>query len=245
MLFIWYVLFLLIIMLEKDLDSNLPIINKFIYNVLFLVGISIFINAITIVGIKSALAYSVISLTTISTVSIIAFILSIFAFLFYIISDTTKSTFINSKYSVISFFIFTILTGIQLGYITTRYSNYNIGISFIETAFVFVGMSLYGYFTKKDLTVIGNIAFMSLIFIILASIINIFIGSGIATFIITIIGIITFILFTAYDMQKLKDYALEAEKDKSNYYSYLMLGCFNIYLNIINLFRSFLRLLND
>jgi FtsH-binding integral membrane protein len=153
---------------------------------------------------------------------------------------------INKMNSVTAFFIFflySVINGLTLSVIFLFYTGESIAVTFFVTAGTFGVMSAYGYFTKTDLTKIGNILLMALVGIVIASIVNIFLKSGPLYWIITIAGIIIFVGLTAYDTQKLKIMSqngfdgAETEKKAS------IIGALQLYLDFINLFILLLRLL--
>ncbi len=103
-----------------------------------------------------------------------------------------------------SFWVFATLMGLSLASIFMVYTGTSIARVFFITAATFASMSVYGYTTKRDLTGLGSFLFMGLIGIILASVINIFIGSAVMQFAISVIGVLIFVGLTAYDTQKIK-----------------------------------------
>jgi FtsH-binding integral membrane protein len=102
-------------------------------------------------------------------------------------------------------------------------------------------MSLYGYTTKTDLSGFGSFLLMGLIGIVIASLVNLFIGSNTLQFVISIIGVIVFVGLTAYDTQRIKEMYLESDTaevaDKK-----AVLGALALYLDFINLFMMLLQL---
>ena len=137
----------------------------------------------------------------------------------------------------ILFGLYSFVTGLTLSTIFIAYKLDSIIIVFGITSLMFAIMALIGTFTKIDLTKIGTILFMGLIGIIIASIINIFLGSYAFDLGITIIGIIIFTLYIAYDVQKIKIISQNLEEDKA-----AIICAFNLYLDFINLFIKLLRL---
>lgn len=117
--------------------------------------------------------------------------------------------------------------------------------NFFVTAGTFAAMSFYGYTTKKDLTSIGNMAFMALIGIIIASIVNFFLKSEMMYWIITYLGVAIFVGLTAYDTQKLKEIGSRGFSDQENMEKMSVLGALTLYLDFINLFLFLLRILGD
>jgi FtsH-binding integral membrane protein len=102
-------------------------------------------------------------------------------------------------------------------------------------------MSLYGLVTKKDLTSWGSLLFMGLIGIILATVVNIFIGSPAINFAISVIGVLIFLGLTAYDTQKLKIMGETAPAGGDAVRKVSILGALTLYLDFINLFLFLLR----
>lgn len=135
------------------------------------------------------------------------------------------------------FILYSLLTGLTLSIIFIAFKLDSIIMVFGITSAMFAIMSLVGRYTSMDLTKIRSILFMGLIGILLATIINIFIGSTTFDLVITIIGVIIFTLYIAYDTQKIK-YAVETlEEDKAT-----IICAFELYLDFINLFIKLLRL---
>jgi FtsH-binding integral membrane protein len=106
-------------------------------------------------------------------------------------------------------------------------------------------MAFMGYTTKQDLTKFGRIMIMGLIGIIIASVINFFMGSATLDYLISFIGVMIFTGLTAYDVQKLKNIGAGiqyAEVPASDVKKVSILGALNLYLDFINLFLFLLRL---
>ncbi len=142
-----------------------------------------------------------------------------------------------------SFLLYSALNGLTLSALLLIYSETAIVTSFLSSAGMFGAMSLYGAITKKDLSGIGSFMFMGLIGIILASIVNMFLGSDALSFAISIIGVLVFTGLTAYDTQKIKESA-ELEFHGSEIATKVaILGALSLYLDFINLFIFTLRLL--
>ena len=138
----------------------------------------------------------------------------------------------------ILFCLYSFLTGLTFSFIFVYYLMESIVMVFGITALMFAIMALIGHFTNLDLTKLGPILLMGLVGIIIASIINMFLGSASLDLGIIIIGIIIFTAYIAYDVQKVKYVANELEEDKA-----AILCAFELYLDFINLFIKLLRLL--
>ncbi len=145
--------------------------------------------------------------------------------------------------ATIVFIIYSIINGVTMSLLFLMYTNESIAATFFITAGTFGAMSLYGYMTKRDLSSWGNIFFMALIGIIIASITNIFLGSETIYWIITYVGVIIFVGLTAYDTQKTKEAIMRCEVNETAY-KIALIGALNLYLDFINLFIYLLRIIN-
>jgi hypothetical protein len=116
-------------------------------------------------------------------------------------------------------------------------------MTFVICAGMFAGMSIYGMTTKKDLTSWGSFLFMGLIGIIIASIVNIFVGSSALQWGISVLGVVIFTGLTAYDTQRLRMMGESAPHgDHTAIRRGTILGALTLYLDFINLFLMLLRL---
>lgn len=136
---------------------------------------------------------------------------------------------------------FAALMGLSFAAIFAVYTMGSIFSAFMGAAVLFGTMSFYGYFTKKNLDSVGKFMFVGLIAIIIASIINIFIGSSLVAMVISALAIIIFLGLTAYDTQKIREQIMYGNFDDSAEIS----GALTLYLDFINLFLSLLNLFGD
>jgi hypothetical protein len=143
------------------------------------------------------------------------------------------------------FWIYAALMGIGLAPLFVIYTATSVAQVFFITSATFGAMSLWGYTTKRDLTSWGSFLFMGLIGIIIASVVNIFLGSGTMSLVISIIGVIVFTGLTAYDTQKIKESYDVVSHDGQLAGKSAIMGALNLYLDFINLFIMLLRLLGD
>lgn len=141
------------------------------------------------------------------------------------------------------FLLYSGLNGITLSGIFLMYTRASITNVFFITACTFAAMSFYGYTTKKDLTSIGNIAFMGLIGIIFASVVNIFMKSNLVYWVISYAGVLLFVGLTAYDTQKFKNLARQIDLESEQANKMAILGALELYLDFINLFIFLLRIM--
>ena len=144
--------------------------------------------------------------------------------------------------AALMFMIYSIVNGVVLSSVFLAYTMSSIATTFFVTAGTFGVMAVIGSVTKKDLTRIGSFALMGLIGIIIASVINLFVGNGIADIVISIIGIIIFIGLTAYDAQKIKQMMMAAEDVNDETQKLAVIGALSLYLDFINLFLYLLRI---
>lgn len=160
----------------------------------------------------------------------------------YISARIQKLTTTNAT---LLFLLYSALNGLTLSFIFIAYTSASISSTFLITAGTFGAMSLYGYFTKKDLTKIGNIAFMALIGIIIASVVNFFMQSSVMSLVISYLGVLIFVALTAYDTQKLKRIAMNGFHNEDSMEKSAILGALTLYLDFINLFLFLLRIFGD
>jgi uncharacterized protein len=136
---------------------------------------------------------------------------------------------------------FAALMGLSFATIFAVYTMGSIFTAFMGAGVLFGTMSFYGYFTKKDLTSIGQFMFVGLIAIIIASIINIFIGSTVMQMVISAIAVIVFLGLTAYDTQKIRQIvSVGGDTGKAE-----VMGALTLYLDFINLFLHLLHLFGN
>ncbi len=152
---------------------------------------------------------------------------------------------ISSSTATILFILYAVLNGLTLSVLFLVYTSASISSTFFITAGTFGAMSVYGYYTKKDLTKIGNLAMMALIGIIIASIVNIFMHSEMMHWVITYLGVAIFVGLTAYDTQKLKTIANRGFDSGENMEKSAILGALTLYLDFINLFIFLLRIFGN
>lgn len=132
---------------------------------------------------------------------------------------------------------FAAIMGLSFATIFVVYNMGSIVSAFMAAAVLFAVMSFYGYFTKRDLTSMGQFMFVGLIAIIIASIINIFIGSTVMQMVISAIAVIIFLGLTAYDTQNIRQLVSYENDGKMEVW-----GALTLYLNFINIFLSLLQL---
>jgi FtsH-binding integral membrane protein len=137
--------------------------------------------------------------------------------------------------------VFAGLMGLSFATIFAVFTMGSITTAFMGAAVLFVVMSGYGYFTKKDLSSMGQMMFVGLIAIVIASVINIFIGSTVMQMVISALAIIIFLGLTAYDTQQIREMVtVDGDTGREE-----VLGALSLYMNFINLFLNLLQLFGD
>lgn len=137
------------------------------------------------------------------------------------------------------------LLGASLGAITLMYTGASIFQTFLITATAFGGLSLVGYTTKKDLSPMGSFLIIGAFGLMIAMLVNMFLGSGMLAFIINIIGVLVFAGLIAYDTQRLKMTYYELGGDQAAMGVATNYGALSLYLDFVNLFMFLLRLFGD
>ena len=133
---------------------------------------------------------------------------------------------------------FAALMGLSFATIFAVYNMGSIVSAFMSAAVLFGTMTAYGYFTKRNLDSIGQFLFVGLIAIIIASVINIFIGSTVMQMVISAIAVIVFLGLTAYDTQKIREVvAVGGDTGREE-----VIGALTLYMDFINLFLNLLQL---
>jgi uncharacterized protein len=141
------------------------------------------------------------------------------------------------------FFLYAALNGVTMSVIFSIYSAESIASAFFVTAGTFAVMSFYGYVTKRDLTSLGNLLFMALIGLVIASVVNIFLNSAAIYWVTTYAGVLIFVGLTAYDTQKIKRMNIIGNEGTEEDTKEAILGALILYLDFINLFLMLLRVM--
>lgn len=151
-----------------------------------------------------------------------------------------------SSFALLALFVtYSAVMGISMSFIFMAYTSASIASTFFITAATFGVMAVLGYTTKQDLTKFGSILFMALIGIIIASVVNMFLGNSMLDLIISCVGVLVFTGLTAYDVQKLKRIGAGAEYGSESTNKLAIMGALNLYLDFVNLFMMLLRLFGD
>ena len=144
------------------------------------------------------------------------------------------------------FLLYSALNGVFLGPVLLAYTGASVAQAFLVSAGMFGGMSVYGMVTKRDLSGMGSFLMMGLWGIILASIVNIFLGNNAIDLTISVLGVIIFTGLTAFDTQKLRGMGMTAPVDDALAMRRgALLGALTLYLDFINMFLFLLRLFGN
>ena len=163
------------------------------------------------------------------------------ALVFFLAARVQK---MSSTAAQATFWVYAALNGVALSYIFLAYTGVSIVRVFAITAATFGAMSLYGYTTKRDLSGMGSFLFMGLIGIVIASIVNLFIGSSGLMWVISVIGVLVFTGLTAYDTQQIKEMYYELDSSEVAAKKSIM-GALKRYLDFLNLFLMLLYLFGN
>ena len=164
--------------------------------------------------------------------------ITIFAPLVFILVLSFGIEKLNKQQAILALGGFAVVWGISMAAVFAVYTLGSIVSAFMGAGILFAVMSFYGYFTKKDLTSLGQFMFIGLIAIVIASIVNIFIGSSIGAMVISALAIIIFLGLTAYDTQNIRNMVSYDTGDGKNE----VLGALSLYMNFINIFVALLQL---
>jgi uncharacterized protein len=158
--------------------------------------------------------------------------------LLFMMSRSSAST------TKILYWVMVTMFGVSISYIFKVYTAESVVRVFFISAATFGAASLYGYTTKKDMTGIGSFLFMGLIGIVIASVVNIFLGSSMLQFVISIAGVLVFTGLTAFDTQRIKSQYYHGH-DQEVLEKGAVMGAVSLYLNFLNLFMMMLSLLGN
>lgn len=147
---------------------------------------------------------------------------------------------LNATLALGLFFVFAATMGLTVGVIVSLYKVESVITSFLGASAMFGAAAIYGATTKRNLNSIGGFLFMGMIGVFVASIVNLWLGSGIFGWAIALVGVVIFTAYTAYDVQKISygDYAASlGSVEKAS-----VLGAIHLYINFVNIFLFLLRL---
>jgi uncharacterized protein len=150
--------------------------------------------------------------------------------------------------AAVLFFVYAAMNGLTFGVMFFAYISQGSGAAitnaFLTTAGLFGAMTVIGFTTKTDLTKWGSFLMMALIGLVIAMIVNIFLGSSMLDYVISVIGVLIFTALTAWDTQRIKEMAMLPEFSEygDNLTRFAIIGALQLYLDFINIFIFLLRL---
>lgn len=147
--------------------------------------------------------------------------------------------------ATLMFVAYSVINGAMLSSIFLVYTMNSIGQVFFITSATFGVMAFIGYTTKTDLTSMGKILFMALLGMIIATVVNIFVGSTGLQTVTSYLGVLIFVGLTAYDSQKIKHMLYEQEVADEGAQKLALIGALTLYLDFINLFLYLLRIMGS
>jgi FtsH-binding integral membrane protein len=170
--------------------------------------------------------------------------LIMFAPLLFVFGFSAGINRMSAATAQVVFYAFAAVMGMSISSIFLVYTSMSIAQVFLVTAIAFAGLSLWGYTTKKDISGWGSFLIMGVIGLIVASIVNIFIGSPAIMFAISALGVLIFAGLTAYDTQNIKNTYIQmaAHGDQEWLGKAAIMGALNLYLDFINMFMMLLSL---
>lgn len=199
--------------------------------------LALMITGITAAGVANS--PNILALIYSSQVVMWGIIIAEFGLVIYISARLEK---LSLSTATTLFALYSILNGVMLSSIFLLYSTSIISKVFFITAGTFGVTALYGYATKKDLSSLGNILFMALIGLVIATIVNVFMKSAMFDLILSYIGVIIFVGLTAWDSQKIKHMMMVQQDADESAQKLALIGALSLYLDFINLFLYLLRI---
>jgi len=143
------------------------------------------------------------------------------------------------------FWLYAVAVGASISYIFLIYGNMSIARTFFVTAASFAGLSLYGYTTKRDISGWGGFLVMGMIGIIIASLVNLFVHSSAVQFAVSVLGLLIFAGFTAYDSQAIKDEYYSVSHDGQAMAKASVFGALMLYQDFVGIFMNLLQFMGD
>ena len=198
------------------------------------------ITGLTAYGV--ATSPTILSLIFSSKVTFFGLIIAEFALVFAISGAINR---LSLSTATLLFILYSVINGATLSTIFFAFSVATIGKVFFITAGTFGAMALVGYTTKTDLTSMGKLLFMALLGIIIASVVNMFVGSSGLDLILSYVGVLVFVGLTAYDTQKIKQMCQSAPDAGESTQKLALIGALSLYLDFINLFLYLLRIFGN
>jgi len=139
------------------------------------------------------------------------------------------------------FFVYAASLGVTIGLIVSLYTGESVATAFLSASAMFGGAALYGYTTKRSLASVGAFAYMAMLGLFVAIIVNFFLGSSLIGYVISIIGVLVFTVLTAWDVQRISSGQLVQQLGSVE--KAAVIGALHLYLDFVNLFLFLLRIM--
>jgi FtsH-binding integral membrane protein len=139
------------------------------------------------------------------------------------------------------FFVYAASLGVTMGLIVSLYTGESVATAFLSAGAMFGGAALYGYTTKRSLASIGAFAYMAILGLIVAIFVNVFLGSDLIGYVISIVGVVLFTILTAWDVQRISSGQLVEALGSVE--KAAVIGALRLYLDFVNLFLFLLRIM--
>ena len=220
--------------LGKFSSQAMPVLIRKVYTWM---ALALVITGICAYGVAASPALT--SLIFSSRITFYGLLIAEFALVMFISSRIDS---LSLSTATLLFTLYSAINGLTLSVIFLVYDITTIGQVFFITAGTFGAMALFGYYTKKDLSVIGHTLYMALIGLILATLVNFFMHSAMLDYILSYIGVGIFVGLTAWDSQKIKRILSEMNDTGEEAQKFALLGALTLYLDFINLFLYLLRI---
>ena len=149
----------------------------------------------------------------------------------------------GSAVGAVMFLAYSASLGVTVSALLLQYTGPSVAQAFFTTAGAFAGLTVFAFVTKRDLSGVGNFCMVGLFGIIIASVVNIFMASSAMHFAISVLGVLIFAGLTAYDTQKMKDYALSQDTDNEVGRRASIMAALELYLDFILMFIYLTRIL--
>ena len=177
---------------------------------------------------------------TLTTFALQNFLILIFAQLGIVLAISAGINRLNATAALGLFFVYAASLGLTVGLIVQAYTGASVAVAFLSASAMFGGAAAYGALTHRSLAGLGGILMMGLIGIIVASVVNLFLGSPAVSWLVSIAGVVIFTALTAYDVQRIQSGWLAQATGSVE--KAAVIGALRLYLDFINLFLFLLRL---
>ena len=225
----------------RVVNQNSDGLNAFFRKVYTYMGLALLVTFVTAYIGVTVFPVQILTIFTSPTSSLIMFAILIgFVFLF------SRKVMANPGAAFGMLMGFAVLNGATFAVIGLTVAMPTIIAAFLTTVFLFAGMAAYGFLTKKSMASMGSILFGAVIALIIANIINMFWFNDTMYMIVSVVGVLVFSLYTAYDMNKLKEMYYEfGQTDARTTQGLAVSGALSLYMDFINLFIYLIRLFSS